>query len=108
MFDLAAWVVQGAYRRNRKRPGRMKHGELCAHSPTDLHRTLMRLPDPDQGDFYARLTLSGRWSSRELERQIGSMLYERAALSRRSDQLSVDLPAKGDALAPYDATFRDP
>lgn len=72
------------------------------------YRTLMRLPDPDQRDFYARLAISGCWSSRELERQIGSMLYERAALSRRSDQLAAELPDKGDALVPYDATFRDP
>lgn len=72
------------------------------------YRTLMRLPDSDQRDFYAKLAISGRWSSRELERQIGSMLYERAALSRRPDQLATELPAKGNALAPHDATFRDP
>jgi predicted nuclease of restriction endonuclease-like (RecB) superfamily len=72
------------------------------------YRTLMRLPDQNQRDFYARLAISGRWSSRELERQIGSMLYERAALSRKSDQLAGELPEKGSALAPYDTTFRDP
>jgi predicted nuclease of restriction endonuclease-like (RecB) superfamily len=72
------------------------------------YRTLMRLPDSNQRDFYARMAISGRWSSRELERQIGSMLYERATLSRRADLLAADLPAKDSAPAQYDATFRDP
>lgn len=72
------------------------------------YRTLMRLPDPDQRDFYARVAITGRWSSRELEKQIASMLYERAALSRRSDKLATELPARGNALAQHDATFRDP
>lgn len=72
------------------------------------YRTLMRLPDPDRREFYARMAISGRWSSRELERQIGSMLYERAALSRRSDKLAAELPTRGSALTQYDATFRDP
>jgi predicted nuclease of restriction endonuclease-like (RecB) superfamily len=72
------------------------------------YRTLMRLPDADQRDFYARLAISGRWSSRELDRQIASMLYERAALSRKADQLTAELPSRDTALAQYDATFRDP
>ncbi len=35
-------------------------------------RTLMRLPQ-DQRAFYERLATTGRWSSRELERQISSL-----------------------------------
>lgn len=72
------------------------------------YRTLMRLPDPAQRDFYTQLSITGRWSSRELDRQIASMLYERAALSRKPEDLALTLPEKSGALAPYDATFRDP
>ena len=38
------------------------------------YRSLMRLPDLAQRDFYGRLAATGRWSSRELDRQIGSRL----------------------------------
>lgn len=49
------------------------------------YRTLMRLPE-EQRPFYERGAIAGRWSSRELERQINSMLYERTALSRKPEQ----------------------
>lgn len=49
------------------------------------YRVLMRLPD-DQRAFYERQCVAGRWSSRELDRQINSMLYERTALSRKPEQ----------------------
>jgi predicted nuclease of restriction endonuclease-like (RecB) superfamily len=70
------------------------------------YRTLMRLPD-DQRAFYEQVAASGRWSSRELERQISSMLYERAALSRRPDELLATVPAGDNALVQRDA-FKDP
>ncbi len=71
------------------------------------YRTLMRLPD-DQRDFYAHLAVTGRWSSRELERQINSMLYERAALSRRPEELTGSLPQPNRPVTAYDDAFRDP
>jgi DUF1016 N-terminal domain len=42
------------------------------------YRTLMYLPDPDQRDFYTKLSITGGCSSRALERQIATILYERA------------------------------
>ncbi len=71
------------------------------------YRTLMRLSD-DQRDFYGRMAASGRWSSRELERQISSMLYERAALSRKPEKLIEGLPRPDRPSALIDETFRDP
>lgn len=68
-------------------------------------RTLMRLP-ADRRDFYARMATSGRWISRELERQIASMLYERASLSRRPETLAPDLPRPDRAPTPADDAFR--
>src|SRR5919199_2928402 len=56
------------------------------------YRTLMRLPDPEQREFYGRLAATGRWSSRELERQIRSRLFERVGLSRQAGDLAATLP----------------
>jgi len=43
---------------------------------------LIRLDDPWKRAFYENECLSGSWSKRELQRQIGSLLYERTGLSR--------------------------
>jgi len=74
------------------------------------YRVLMRLPDPEQREFYGRLAATGRWSSRELERQLGSRLFERVGLSRQAGDLATTLAAPGDrsgALTPADV-FKDP
>jgi predicted nuclease of restriction endonuclease-like (RecB) superfamily len=72
------------------------------------YRRLMQLPDPAQRAFYERLAATGRWSSRELERQIDSLLYERVGLSRKPEALAGSLPQPDRALTPYDEAFRDP
>jgi predicted nuclease of restriction endonuclease-like (RecB) superfamily len=71
------------------------------------YRTLMRLPEA-QRDFYGHMAVSGRWSSRELERQIGSMLYERTGLSRKPETLVASLPQPGRPPSSADEFFRDP
>ncbi len=74
------------------------------------YRSLMRLTDPEQREFYGRLAATGRWSSRELERQIGSRLFERVGLSRRAGDLAVTLPAPtaGDGALAEAGVFKDP
>ena len=42
---------------------------------------LMRLDDPLKRAFYENQCLQGNWSVRQLQRQIGSLLYERTGLS---------------------------
>jgi len=42
---------------------------------------LIRLDDPWQRAFYENELLKGHWSQRQLQRQIGSLLYERTGLS---------------------------
>ncbi len=74
------------------------------------YRTLMRQDDAERREFYGRLAATGRWSSRELDRQIGTRLFERVGLSRRPGDLAATLPSPlaGDrALAPGDV-FKDP
>lgn len=43
---------------------------------------LLRVEEPLARDFYAKQCQRERWSTRELERQINSLLFERLALSR--------------------------
>lgn len=73
-------------------------------------RELLPLEEPLQRDFYAELCRVERWSVRTLRDKIGSMLYERTALSRKpADLAQVELEAlrDQDRLSP-DLVFRDP
>ena len=46
------------------------------------YRLLLRVTDAQARDFYAAEAVNARWSTREMERQINSLLFERLALSR--------------------------
>jgi len=46
------------------------------------YRLLLRVENPDARAFYEAESVAARWSTRELERQINSLLFERLALSR--------------------------
>ena len=45
------------------------------------YRLLIRIEREDSRNFYLNETINSKWSTRELERQISSLLYERIALS---------------------------
>jgi predicted nuclease of restriction endonuclease-like (RecB) superfamily len=45
------------------------------------YRLLMRVDDPHKRSFYEIESATGNWSTREMERQMNSMLFERLALS---------------------------
>ena len=49
---------------------------------------LMRIKNADEQRFYEIEATSGNWSVRELQRQYGSSLYERLALSRDKEQVA--------------------
>ncbi|MFH1039502.1 MAG: PDDEXK nuclease domain-containing protein [PVC group bacterium] len=71
---------------------------------------LIPLKDPLQRDFYAEMCRVERWSVRTLRQKIGSMLYERTALSKKPAELAkLELQAlrKEDRMTP-DLVFRDP
>ncbi len=46
------------------------------------YRLLLRVDNPEARAFYEAEAVDARWSTRELERQINSLLFERLALSR--------------------------
>jgi len=54
------------------------------------YRILLKLEDEAQRQFYVDEAVACRWSTRELERQIGVQLYERSRLSKVMGQQLVD------------------
>jgi len=66
--------------------------------------------DSLQRDFYAEMCRIEQWSVRTLRKKIGSMLFERTALSKKPDELirlELDALRDEDRLTP-DLVFRDP
>ena len=64
---------------------------------------ILYLKDEIKRDFYAEMCRLERWSVRTLRERIGSMLFERTALSRKPDELirqELDALRNTDALAP--------
>ena len=71
---------------------------------------LIPIKEQLQRDFYAEMCRMERWSVRTLRKKIGSMLFERTALSRKPEKLiELELEAlrQDDQLTP-DLVFRDP
>ena len=71
---------------------------------------LIYLKDPLARDFYAEMCRIERWSVRTLRERIGSMLFERTALSKKPDELirlELDaLHAQGEVTSPL--LLKDP
>ena len=71
---------------------------------------IIYLDDPLKRHFYAEMCRIERWSTRTLEKKIGSMLFERTALSKKPKELirhELDTLRSEDKLTP-DLVFRDP
>lgn len=51
------------------------------------YQVLMRIQNPDERSFYEIESAQQQWSVRQLQRQVGSSLYERLALSRDKDEV---------------------
>jgi predicted nuclease of restriction endonuclease-like (RecB) superfamily len=47
------------------------------------YRLLIRVEDDDAREFYMQEAIEGNWSTRQLDRQISSLYYERVLMSRR-------------------------
>ena len=71
------------------------------------YRLLLRVEKPDARSFYEIEAVNARWSTRELERQINSLLFERLALSRDKSGVMA-LVAKGHAVSKPDELVKDP
>jgi len=71
------------------------------------YRILMRIDKPQARSFYEIECIENNWSARELERQKGSFLFERLALSKDKKGL-MKLAKKGQELNTYEDMIKDP
>lgn len=70
---------------------------------------LLPLKDPLAREFYAEMCRVERWSVRTLRQKIGSMLFERTALSKNSPEVvRKELATLRDGQMTPDMVFRDP
>ena len=68
---------------------------------------LIRIEDPWKRAFYENELLQGNWSKRQLQRQIGSLLYERTALSTNKRAV-IERARKQDPPESITEMMRDP
>lgn len=80
---------------------------VCRELGWSHYRVLMRVEDTKARSFYEVEAAKSGWSVRELERQKGSLLYERLTLSRDKKGL-IKLARKGQELASYQDMIKDP
>ncbi|MFH1519512.1 MAG: PDDEXK nuclease domain-containing protein [Candidatus Omnitrophota bacterium] len=71
------------------------------------YRILMRVEKPQARSFYEVECLKNNWSARELERQKGSLLFERLTLSKDRKSL-MKLAKKGQEIRSYEDMIKDP
>lgn len=71
------------------------------------YRILLRVENPDARSFYENEAINARWSTRELERQINSLLFERLALSQDKKGV-MKLAAKGHEIQHITDLVKDP
>jgi predicted nuclease of restriction endonuclease-like (RecB) superfamily len=73
-------------------------------------KEIIPLKDPLQREFYTEMCRIERWSVRTLRERIGSMLYERTAISRKPEEtIRQELAAlRDDDRLSADLVFRDP
>ena len=68
---------------------------------------LLKVDEESKRKFYMKETINSRWSVRELQRQIGSLLYERLLLSSNKDKV-LELEEKGHELKESKDLVKDP
>jgi predicted nuclease of restriction endonuclease-like (RecB) superfamily len=68
---------------------------------------LLDIADAPKRAFYETEAIRGNWTSRELSRQIGSLLFERTALSRNKRNV-IDQAQRASAATTPDDAIRDP
>ena len=71
------------------------------------YRLLLRVEKPEARAFYEAEAVNARWSTRELERQIHSLLFERLALSRDREGV-LALAGKGHEIQQPTDLIKDP
>lgn len=68
---------------------------------------LIKIDEEPKRNFYFKETINSRWSVRELQRQIGSLLYERLTISVNKDKV-LELSKKGHEIKENKDLVKDP
>ena len=87
-----------------------KNGKQCLPNftlPWSHYLVLMRVDNPEARSFYEIEAQKQQWSKRQLQRQIGSSLYERLALSRDKDEI-MRLAREGQTIEKPSDIIKDP
>ncbi len=71
------------------------------------YRLLLKVKDEQARQFYEIESINSRWSSRELERQMDSLLYERLKLSKDKDKI-LQLSSKGQVVEEAKDLIKNP
>jgi len=71
------------------------------------YRILIRIEDKEARNFYLIETANNQWSTRELERQINSLLYERLSLSKNKKEVK-EFAKKGQIIEKPEDLIKDP
>jgi predicted nuclease of restriction endonuclease-like (RecB) superfamily len=71
------------------------------------YRLLLKVEKEEARNFYMLEAIENRWSTRELERQINSLLYERLALSKDRENV-LELSTKGQVIQAPEDIIKDP
>lgn len=68
---------------------------------------LIKIDEESKRNFYLNEAINSRWSVRELQRQIGALLYERIVLSKDKNKV-LELSEKGQVLKTSRDLVKDP
>ena len=68
---------------------------------------IIKIDEESKRNFYLNETINSRWSVRELQRQIGSLLYERLVLSSNKDKV-LELSQNGHEIITSKDLVKDP
>ena len=71
------------------------------------YRLLLRIEKEEARNFYMLESVRNNWSTRELERQVNSLLYERLALSKDKEKV-LELSTKGQVIQEPKDIIKDP
>jgi len=83
---------------------------LCAQLSWSHLRLIIQIEDSLKRDFYLEICRVERWSVRQLQERINSLLFERTAISKKPEDTirqDIDLLRNQGQLSP-ELTFRDP
>lgn len=105
-FYLAYAVTEGDRKSHAVR-GELEAPKFHPNLSWTHYRALMRVDRPTARKFYEMEAIKNRWSSRELERQINSLLFDRLAKSKDKAGL-MKLVHQGQEISKPEDAIKDP